>query len=179
MTSLPTPDSPSSRTGIVDFAARSPSRMTRSMSSLLLRRSLKVNVPEACRLSRRTSSSSASTRRAFLIETCSRSAPTGLTTKSVAPGAHGRDHRLDRAVRRLHDGRNGALLLAHPLQYRHAVEIGHHEIENDEIDLRRTRFEPLQRGRAAVDRFALIAKAANERFQNAALHWIVIDNQHE
>ncbi len=34
---------------------------------------------------RRTSSSSVSTRRAFLIETWSRSAPAGLTTKSTAP----------------------------------------------------------------------------------------------
>ena len=37
------------------------------------------------RVARRSSSSSASTRSAFLIDTCSRSAPTGLTTKSSAP----------------------------------------------------------------------------------------------
>ena len=82
---LPTPDSPSSKTGMVDFAARSPSRATRSMSGLLLARSVNDKVPETCRFSRRTSSSSAATRSAFLIETCSRSAPTGFTTKSIAP----------------------------------------------------------------------------------------------
>ena len=93
--------------------------------------------------------------------------------------AHGRDHRLDRAMRRLHDGRNDALLVAQALQHRHAIDIRHDEVENQKVDVRRARFKPLQRGRAAVERFALIAKTANKRFQNATLHWIVVDNQHE
>ena len=83
--SLPTPDSPSSRTGMFDFAARSPSRTTRIISSLLESRSFRCSAPEARLFIRRISSSSASKRSAFLIDTCSRSAPTGLTTKSIAP----------------------------------------------------------------------------------------------
>ena len=84
-TSLPTPDSPSISTGMFDFAARSARRITRVMSGLAVARSLKLSVPEARRRMRRISSSSELTRIAFLIETWSRSAPTGLTTKSIAP----------------------------------------------------------------------------------------------
>ena len=83
--SLPTPDSPSISTGMFDFAARSASRMMRAMFSALVTMSLNVSSPALRRVARRSSSSSASTRSAFLIETCSRSAPTGLTTKSSAP----------------------------------------------------------------------------------------------
>ena len=50
--------------------------------------------------------------------------------------AHGGDDDLDRAVRGLHDRRNRDIALAHPRQHAHAVEIGHHEVEDDEIDRR-------------------------------------------
>ena len=83
--SLPTPDSPSISTGMLDLAARSARRSVRAMLSTLVPMSLKLSSPVERRVARRSSSSSASTRSAFLIETCRRSAPTGLTTKSIAP----------------------------------------------------------------------------------------------
>ena len=58
-TSLPTPDSPSISTGMLDLAARSARRITRPMSALLVTRSRSVRVPEARRRMRRISSSSA------------------------------------------------------------------------------------------------------------------------
>ena len=70
---------------MAERAERSPSRIARPMSSLLVTMSRNVRAPEARRVMRRTSSSSASKRSAFLIDTDRRSAPTGLTTKSMAP----------------------------------------------------------------------------------------------
>ena len=83
--SLPTPDSPSISTGMLDLAARSARRNVRAMLSTWVPISRKVSSPAVRRFARRSSSSSASTRSAFLIDTCRRSAPTGLTTKSSAP----------------------------------------------------------------------------------------------
>ena len=68
-----------------DFAARSPSSMTRCMAGLRVMMSLKVRVPWTLRLMRVISPSSAFTFIALLIETCSRSGLTGLTKKSLAP----------------------------------------------------------------------------------------------
>ena len=51
-------------------------------------------------------------------------------------GAHGGDDGLDRAMRRLDDGGDRDVALAHPRQHAHAVEIGHDEIEDQEIDRR-------------------------------------------
>jgi hypothetical protein len=73
------------RTGIEDLAARSASRITRAMSGERVARSRKESVPSTRRRIRRTSSSSEFSRSAFLIDTWSRSAPTGFTTKSTAP----------------------------------------------------------------------------------------------
>ena len=83
--SLPTPASPSISTGMVDLAARSHNRRMRLMFSEAVAMSRKETVAAPRRAVRRTSSSSASKRMEFLIETCRRSAPTGFTTKSKAP----------------------------------------------------------------------------------------------
>ena len=83
--SLPTPDSPSISTGMFDLAARSASRMVRAIDLARVTMSRKLSSPALRRVARLSSSSSASTRSALRIDTCRRSAPTGLTTKSVAP----------------------------------------------------------------------------------------------
>ena len=68
-----------------DLAARSASRTVRAIDSARVTMSRKLSSPAVRRVARRNSSSSASTRSALRIETWRRSAPTGLTTKSVAP----------------------------------------------------------------------------------------------
>ncbi len=88
----------------------------------------------------------------------------GLDDEIARARAHRRDHRFDRAVRRLHDGRNGALLRRAYARARLIPSIS--GITRSRIKRSISggrRFEPLQRRRAAVERFGLIAKAANQR----------------
>ena len=144
--SLPTPDSPSISTGMFDFAARSASRIVRAMFSTLVTMSRNVSSPARRRVARRSSSSSASTRSAFLIETCKPLGADRLDDEIQRAGAHRRDHRLDRAMRGLHDRGNVDVALAHPVEHAHAVEIGHHEIEDDQIDRRAVASPPAAPG---------------------------------
>ena len=93
-------------------------------------------------------------------------------------GAHGRDDRLDRAVRGLHDGRNGDVALAHAFEHAHAVEVGHDEVENEQIDRRavgapRGAPAPLRR----LQGFDLVAEPPRHGFEQAALDRIVVGNR--
>ena len=83
--SLPTPDSPAIRTGMVEAAAFSAMRRAASMAGLLVMMSLKPSVPDRLCLMRLSSPSSALVLSALRRLTCMRSAPAGLTTKSTAP----------------------------------------------------------------------------------------------
>ena len=85
ISSLPTPDSPSTSTGMSEAVAFSAVRNTCCMRALRVTMSLKLSVPARLRLSRWNSVSSALVDSALRSETCSRSAPTGFTTKSLAP----------------------------------------------------------------------------------------------
>ena len=85
ISSLPTPDSPSISTGMCEAAAFSALRSTACIFGLRVTMSLKVSVPDRLRLMRASSSSSALVSSALRSDTCSRSAPTGFTTKSTAP----------------------------------------------------------------------------------------------
>ncbi len=93
-------------------------------------------------------------------------------------GAHGRDHRFNRAMRCLHDDRRVDLALAHALQHAHAVEIGHDEIEDQQIDAGLVGGLQARQSRlAAVDRLGLIAKSPHHDFQQAALNGIIVGDQ--
>ena len=85
ISSLPTPDSPATSTGMLEAAAFSAMRSTACIDGLLVMMSLKPSVPERLCLMRLSSPSSALVVSALRRLTCSRSAPTGLTTKSTAP----------------------------------------------------------------------------------------------
>ena len=85
ISSLPTPDSPATSTGMFEAAAFSAMRSTACIDGLLVMMSLKPSVPERLCLIRLSSPSSALVVSALRKLTCSRSAPTGLTTKSTAP----------------------------------------------------------------------------------------------
>ena len=162
ISSLPTPDSPSIRTGMFDFAARSASRTVRAIDSARLTMSRKPSSPALRRVARRNSSSSASTRSAFLIDTCSRSAPTGLTTKSIAPARIAEMTASIEPCAVCTIAGNGDVALAHAREHAHAVEIGHHQIEDDEVDRR-----PVGRLQARERRLARI-RASRRRSRTAS-----------
>ena len=95
-------------------------------------------------------------------------------------GAHGGDDRLDRAVRRLHDRRNRDVALPHSRQHAHAVEIGHHQVEDDEIDRRPVAgLETRQCAFARLGGFDLIPESSGHRLEQAALDGIVINNEYK
>ena len=85
ISSLPTPDSPSISTGMSEAAAFSATRSTFCIRALRVMMSRNVSVPARLRFRRWNSVSSALVESALRSETCRRSAPTGLTTKSAAP----------------------------------------------------------------------------------------------
>ena len=85
ISSLPTPDSPSIRTGMAEAAAFSAALSTGCMAAERVMTSSMVSVPSRLRFIRCSSPASALVASALRSDTCSRSALAGLTTKSVAP----------------------------------------------------------------------------------------------
>ncbi len=81
-------------------------------------------------------------------------------------------------MRGLDDHRNRDLEVAHPRQHAHAVEIGHDEIENQQIDMGLVGgLHARQRRLAALDAFRLIAETARHGFEKPALDGIVVGDQ--
>jgi hypothetical protein len=81
-------------------------------------------------------------------------------------------------VRGLHDGRDGAAGVAQACQHPHAVEVGHHEIEDHQVDLRLAAgLESGQRQLTALDGLGGVAEATNQRLQQATLNGVVVDDQ--
>jgi hypothetical protein len=69
---------------------------------------------------------------------------------------------------------------AHPRQHAHAVEIRHHEVENDKIDRRPVRsLETGQRSLARLRGFDVITESSGHRLKQPALDGIVINNEYE
>ncbi len=70
--------------------------------------------------------------------------------------------------------------LAHTGEHAEAVEIGHHEVEDDAIDSRLVGAEQRRHGRIpALGDHGLVAEAAGHVLDQAALHRIVIDDQYD
>ena len=176
--SLPTPDSPETSTGIVDVAAFSAMRSTAAMAGDLVMMSLKPSVPDRLCLMRASSPSSALVLSALRRLTCSRSTPTGLTTKSMAP-ARMADTTLSMppcAVCTI----TGTLIEAWRSRAKHTepVEVRHHQIENHAIDPRAVgAAEQGQRRIAIVEHHRLVAGLLQHGLEQPALHRIVIDNE--
>ena len=148
------------------------------MRGLRVTMSLKPSVPARLRLMRASSPSSALAASALRSETANRSAPTGLTTKSVGARAHRGDHVVDAAMGGLHDHRDGDAGLAHLGEHAQSVEVGHDEIEDDRVDARAVgageRGDP---GVAALGHDRLVAGLAHHVVEEPALHGIVVDDQ--
>ncbi len=104
--------------------------------------------------------------------------PNRLHHEIERPGAHGRKDRLDRAARRLHNGRDLEAFLAHLAEHGHAVEIGHDEIEDQKADRRSARrLQAQQRRLAALGELGRVAEAIDQRFKQPALEGIVVYDQ--
>ena len=153
-------------------------RSTAAMAGDLVMMSLKPSVPERLCLMRASSPSSALVLSALRRLTCSRSTPTGLTTKSIAP-ARIADTTLSMppcAVCTI----TGTLIrgLAQPRQHAEPVEIRHHQIEDHAIDPRAIgAAEQRQRRIAVVEHDGFIAGLLQHGLEEPALHRIVIDNE--
>jgi len=82
------------------------------------------------------------------------------------------------AMRGLHDHRHVDCRLAHFRQHAHAVEIGHHQIEDHAIDPRAVGpGEQRQRRVAGVAHDRLVFEFVQRGFKEPALHRIVVDNK--
>ncbi len=132
--SLPTPDSPSTSTGMLEAAAFSAPRSTASIFGLRVTMSLNVSVPDWLRLMR----DELVGERALFQRVAKRHLqPLGadrLDHEIDRARAHRRHHIVDAAVGGLHDHRHGRAGLAHPRQHAEPVEIGHHQIEHDAVE---------------------------------------------
>jgi hypothetical protein len=80
----------------------------------------------------------------------------------------------------LDDGWNDPILIAHPRQDRHPVEIGHDQIENQQIDRNRTRgrLEPLESLLATFSGFRPVTKAPDQGFKQPALNGVIINDEY-
>ena len=141
--------------------------------------SRKVRVPAAARFMRAISPSSAPSFSAFSIETCRRSAEAGLTTKSTAPArmAPTTVSMPPWAVCTMTGIARSSL--AELRQHRHAVEVGHDEVEDDERDRRRRRGRSGSASAASPPSTAIgaMAEALDRRREQAALDGIVVDDE--
>ena len=133
--SLPTPDSPAISTGMVDAAAFSAMRSTPCM-----RRAFGDDVGEAERAGAALPDAVELALEGVLVLsalrklTCRRSAPTGLTTKSMAPARMAKTTVLDAAVRGLHHHGTADPRLDEFSRARQARRVRDHEIEDHAID---------------------------------------------
>ena len=106
ISSLPTPDSPSISTGMVEAAAFSAVRSTACMRGLRVTMSLKVSVPARLRLMRCSSPSSALVGERVAQRHLQPLGADRLDHEIGRAGAHRRDDIVDAAMRGLHDHRD-------------------------------------------------------------------------
>jgi len=93
--------------------------------------------------------------------------------------AHGGNHIVDAAMGGLHDDGHVAPRLAHARQHAEPVEVGHHQIEHDAVDARAGGAGEQGCGHvAALGQQGPVAEALHHGFQQAALHRIVVDDEH-
>ena len=176
--SLPTPDSPSTSTGMVEAAAFCAVRSTPAMVSLRVTISAKVKlafaaVADALQFALQR----AGIERVAQADLQPLDADR-LDHEILRAGAHRRDHIVDAAMGGLHDHGDGETGFADFCQHAHAVEAGHHQIEHHGVDRRRVRRgQHGDGGVAAVDDDGLIAAFLHHVFDQAASHRIVIGNQ--
>ena len=163
---------------MAELAAFAAMRNTASMRALLVMMSLKPSVPARLLFIRASSPSSALAARALRSETCRRSAPTGLTTKSVAPA------RMAVTTLSIPPWAVWTITgvprpnLPHFREHAKSVEIRHDKIEHHGVDARLFLVrKPRYRGIAAFGHHWFVAEPAHHVFQKPPLHRVIIDDQ--
>lgn len=176
--SLPTPVSPSMSTGIGLRAAFATSCFTRSMPAERVMMSPTPNVPARRLRSVRTMVASSSSLTALRSETISRSGATGLTKKSAAP--------CRMAVTTVSSEELAVCTMTgvfeafagHGLEHRHAVQIGHDEVEHHHADAL-VGAQRIKRLLAAGSRYRHKAGLPCDLGGHPQLHGIVVDNNED
>ena len=176
--SLPTPDSPSTSTGMLEAAAFCAVRSTAAMVSLRVMMSAKVSRPS--RLWRMRCSSPLSARGVERVAQrhLQPFEADRLDHEILRAGAHRRNHIVDAAMGGLHDDGDVQACFTHFCKHAEPVEAGHHEVEHDRVD--RLRIGGGQQGHggvAAIDDEGLIAALLHHVFNQTALHGVVVGNQ--
>jgi hypothetical protein len=115
---------------------------------------------------------------ALRIETVMRSGFAGFDQKIVGAGPHRLHRGIDAALGRQYDHRQFVVRRAQPRQYRDAVDIGHHQIQQDKRNLLSPRpMQQVERRPAARRGYRRHACLADRRFQKPALNRIVVDDE--
>ena len=176
--SLPTPDSPSISTGMVEAAAFCAVRSTPAMVSLRVTTSANVRRPSlAVADALQFALQRAGVERIAQADLQPLDADR-LDHEILGAGAHRRHHIVDAAMGGLHDDGDVEAGFADFGQHAHAVEAGHDEIEHHGVDgLRVRRGQRGDRGIAAIDNHGLIAAFLHHVFDQATRYRIVIGNQ--
>ena len=101
----------------------------------------------------------------------------GLDDEIEGAGTHGRDHRLDAALPRLHDDGNGVLALGERVEEGRAVHLRHHQVEQDHVDQTALAIEQIETGTAVFRHMGDMAGAFDHVLKKPALDRIVIDDK--
>jgi hypothetical protein len=91
--------------------------------------------------------------------------------------AHGLHHRIDAALRRLHDDRHAYVALAHRLEHADAIEARHRKIQYGDRNIVLP-VEGPEAGFPAIGDHGPVAEFRDRRLQQPALDRIVIDYEH-
>ena len=160
ISSLPTPDSPSISTGMVEAAAFSAVRSTACIA-----RAAGDDVLEGQRAGLAALDAVEFVLERALVQRVAQRDLQALGADRLdheidRARAHRRDHVVDAAVGGLHDHRHGDAGLAQPRQHAEAVEIGHHQVEHDAIEAARPTRSARDRLLAALGDHRLVAELA-------------------
>ncbi len=112
------------------------------------------------------------------METCNRSADAGLTTKSTAPARIAATTVSMPPWAVWDDDRDVALGFAELRQHRHAVDLGHDQVEDYEGDgLAIGAVQEIEGGGTAVDGDRLVAHALDRGGKQTPLDGVVVDDK--
>ncbi len=173
-----TPDSPSMRMGMLDCAARSPSRKTWRITPDLATRSSKASRFVGLLLQPRDFARQRADLELIADRYSDAFGAGGLDEEVVGAGAHRIDRGVDAAFGRQHDDGRIGMADAQFCEHLKPVHVGHDEVEQQQRDLIAARsVDQVERGSAAGCADRAHARAIDCRLQQTTLHGIVVDNE--
>ena len=166
------------RIGICEAAARWPRRITRSIAGLLVMMSLEGEGAGDAPLHAGDLALERAELEGVLDRDLQAFGRDRLDDEIDRAGPHGADDRVDAAMGGLHDDRDGAVELAELGEHRHAVEIGHDEIEDDQRKgLAVGPGQPGDRLLAAGSGGGAVPEPLDSGAEQPALHGIIVDDE--